>query len=186
MNPNHTRTEPSFSDQAEAPAGRQRVIDRPQADDENSPPNKPDRQPRKPSPRQLARRRIGAVALTISLGAGTIVWAGPKVVEAFREQPYDVSDRTPTETEICTIRRTGGQALLLVAAEFTDDPSSRRAAASRINQATKDQDDDRFGVCYSPDTNSSRVLTDEAVEGLPAPRLVNWGDFPGRTSQPDR
>ena len=146
----------------------------------------PDEQPEsgpQPSRQQYIRRRIGAAALALGLGIGTAVFVGPKVVDFFRKHPYSVEDRTPTEEEICAIRRTDNKALLVVAAEFTNDLSTRRGAANRINQAIRDQDDDRFAVCYNPQKDYSRVLTDEAVENLPPERLVSWADFPGRADR---
>lgn len=156
--------------------GKTEVEVRPQPDEQLEPDQQPSRQ-------QHIRRRIGAAVLALSLGIGTAVFVGPKVADFFRKHPYGVEDRTPTEEEICTIRRTDNKALLVVAAEFTDDLSTRRGAASRINHAIRDQDDDRFAVCYNPEKDYSRVLTDEAVENLPPERLVSWADFPGRTGR---
>lgn len=140
-----------------------------------------EQRPQRPTKKQAIRRRIGAAALALSLGVAGFSCGGPKVVESLKNRPDEVVERTPTDDEICTIRRVGNQALLVVASEFTNDLSSRRGAASRIKHAVRDQDDDRFGICYDPRTNYSRVLTDEAVENLAPGRLVDWGDFPGRS-----
>ena len=152
---------------------------------EQKPPAKPNQ---RPTTRQYFRRRVGAAALAISLGVGGIAFGWPKltqhIVQYMEDNPaYDVSGRTPTEEEICTIRRVGNRALLVIASEFTNDADSRVAGSGRIRQATLDQDDDRFAVCYSPANDYSRVLTDEAVENLPAERLVSWERFPGRTDR---
>ncbi len=150
----------------------------------NPPPlSRPEWQPVRPTPRQRLRRRVGALALAISLGAGSIAFGGPKLIESLKSRSYDVSDRTPTNEEICTIQQAGQQALLVIAAEFTNDPGSRRAAAKRIGHTIRDQDDPRFAVCYSQINDYSRVLTDEAVANLPAERLVSWESFPGRTNR---
>ena len=143
---------------------------------------RPEWQPAHPTSRQHLRRRVGAIALAISLGAGSIAFGGPKLIESLRTRSYDVDDRTPTNEEICTTHQADQRALLVVAAEFTNDLSSRRAAAKRIGHAIRDQDDTRFAVCYSQVNDYSRVLTTEAVANLPAERLVSWESFPGRTN----
>lgn len=166
---------------------------------ESKPPAQPQPQPtRKPerplpepllpqetpvSRKQHIRRRIGAAALALSLGVGAAALAGPKLVDFIKREPYGVATRTPTEEEICAIRGTNNQALLVVASEFTDNIDARRGAARRISNAIRDQADDKFGVCYSPSRDYSRVLTDEAVADLPPERLVSWQNFPGRTDR---
>lgn len=131
------------------------------------------------------RRRLGAALLAMTTVAGGFL-VGEKTEGWPPEMTYSVDQRQPAEGEICTTRGVGQRALLVVASEFTDNLSARRAAASRIRQAIDGQTDQRFGICYDPETELTRVLPTKAVAGLPDGRRVNWSHFPGRTDQPDQ
>lgn len=134
---------------------------------------------RSDQPSYQFRRRLGAALLTLAtIAGGFLIKDQPDDWQLGRT--YSVDDRQPADDEICTTRGVGQRALLVVASEFTDDLSARRAAASRIRQAIGDSPDQRFAVCYDPETELTRVLTTEAVADLPDDRRVNWSQFPGR------
>ena len=134
--------------------------------------------------RRQLRRRLGATILALTIGAGAFI-IKEQVDDYQPGDAYSVEQRRPADNEVCASRQVHQKALLRVAAEFTNDLSARRAGAARIKNAIGDDPAQSFAVCYNPETQLTRVLTTEAIDGLDNDHLVNWDDFPGRVDQGD-